>query len=46
MSIIAHGAVELAHPDDGIFILGMKSYGRASTFLLLTGYERVRSVGR
>lgn len=39
-----HGAVELAHPDEGIFIVGMKSYGRAPTFLLLTGYEQVRSV--
>lgn len=39
-----HGAVELAHPDEGVFIVGMKSYGRAPTFLLLTGYEQVRSV--
>ena len=39
-----HGAVELPHPDEGIFIVGMKSYGRAPTFLLLTGYEQVRSV--
>jgi len=39
-----HGAAELAHPEDGVFIVGMKSYGRAPTFLLLTGYEQVRSV--
>ena len=39
-----HGAVELAHPEEGLFIVGMKSYGRAPTFLLLTGYEQVRSV--
>lgn len=39
-----HGWRELAHPDDGYFIAGIKSYGRAPTFLLLTGYEQVRSV--
>lgn len=39
-----HGALELAHPEDGFFIVGMKSYGRAPTFLLMTGYEQVRSV--
>ena len=40
-----HGAHELAHPDEqGFFIVGMKSYGRAPTFLMLTGYEQVRSV--
>ncbi|MDG9857393.1 NAD(P)-binding domain-containing protein [Pseudomonas nitroreducens] len=39
-----HGIDELSHPDDGVFIVGMKSYGRAPTFLLLTGYEQVRSV--
>ncbi|QCS62717.1 MULTISPECIES: NAD(P)-binding domain-containing protein [Achromobacter] len=39
-----HGAAELAHPDEGVFVVGMKSYGRAPTFLMLTGYEQVRSV--
>ena len=39
-----HGAIELAHPEEGLFIVGMKSYGRAPTFLLMTGYEQVRSV--
>jgi len=39
-----HGAEELKHPEEGLFIVGMKSYGRAPTFLLLTGYEQVRSV--
>lgn len=43
-SVRPHGAEELQHPDAGIFIVGMKSYGRAPTFLLLTGYEQVRSV--
>lgn len=27
-----------------IFVVGMKSYGRAPTFLLATGYEQVGSV--
>jgi hypothetical protein len=39
-----HGAAELAHPESGVFVVGMKSYGRAPTFLLRTGYEQVRSV--
>lgn len=43
-SVRPHGAEELRHPDAGVYIVGMKSYGRAPTFLLLTGYEQVRSV--
>lgn len=43
-SVRPHGAEELQHPDAGVYIVGMKSYGRAPTFLLLTGYEQVRSV--
>lgn len=39
-----HGFRELTHPEHGFFIVGMKSYGRAPTFLLATGYEQVRSV--
>lgn len=39
-----HGEAELAHPETGYYMVGMKSYGRAPTFLLLTGYEQVRSV--
>jgi hypothetical protein len=39
-----HGAKLLAHPDEGFYIAGMKSYGRAPTFLLATGYEQVRSI--
>ncbi|HBK08073.1 MAG TPA: flavoprotein [Acetobacteraceae bacterium] len=39
-----HGAAELAQPETGFFIAGMKSYGRAPTFLLATGYEQVRSI--
>lgn len=39
-----HGYEELRHPEEGLFIVGMKSYGRAPTFLLMTGYEQVRSI--
>ncbi len=39
-----HGAEELKQPDANLFVVGMKSYGRAPTFLMLTGYEQVRSV--
>ncbi|GAA3644609.1 NAD(P)-binding domain-containing protein [Microbacterium awajiense] len=39
-----HGYRELQHPEPGFFVVGMKSYGRAPTFLLATGYEQVRSV--
>jgi hypothetical protein len=39
-----HGARELAHPEPAFYIAGMKSYGRAPTFLMLTGYEQVRSI--
>lgn len=39
-----HGAAVLAHPDKDFYIAGMKSYGRAPTFLLATGHEQVRSI--
>ena len=43
-SVPPHGALELAHPESDFYIVGMKSYGRAPTFLMLTGYEQVRSI--
>ena len=39
-----HGARELAPAEPGFYFAGMKSYGRAPTFLMLTGYEQVRSI--
>lgn len=39
-----HGEAELAHPEPGFYAVGTKSYGRAPTFLMLTGYEQARSV--
>lgn len=43
-SVPPHGEKELRHPEPGFYMVGMKSYGRAPTFLLATGYEQVRSV--
>jgi hypothetical protein len=43
-SVPPHGVDELSHPEPGRYMVGMKSYGRAPTFLLLTGYEQVRSI--
>jgi thioredoxin reductase len=43
-SVPPHGAAELAHPEHGFFAIGAKSYGRAPTFLMATGYEQARSV--
>jgi Pyridine nucleotide-disulphide oxidoreductase len=39
-----HGARELEQDDPGFYLAGMKSYGRAPTFLMITGYEQVRSI--
>ncbi|WFU70179.1 NAD(P)-binding domain-containing protein [Bradyrhizobium sp. CB2312] len=39
-----HGARELSHDEPGFYLAGMKSYGRAPTFLMMTGYEQVRSI--
>jgi len=43
-TVAPHGADELAHPEPGFYTVGAKSYGRAPTFLLATGYEQARSV--
>lgn len=39
-----HGEKELRHPEKNFYIVGSKSYGRAPTFLMATGYEQVRSI--
>ena len=39
-----HGARELAQAEPAFYFAGMKSYGRAPTFLMITGYEQVRSI--
>jgi thioredoxin reductase len=43
-SVAATGAKDLAHPETDLYLVGMKSYGRAPTFLAMTGYEQIRSV--
>ncbi|MDF5759349.1 FAD-dependent oxidoreductase [Spongiactinospora sp. TRM90649] len=43
-TVPAHGVDELTHPEPGYYAVGVKSYGRAPTFLMATGYEQVRSV--
>lgn len=39
-----HGYQELAQPEQSLYVVGMKSYGRAPSFLAMTGFEQVRSV--
>ncbi|MDM5205393.1 NAD(P)-binding domain-containing protein [Cytobacillus kochii] len=39
-----HGEKELRQPEKDFYIIGAKSYGRAPTFLMATGYEQARSV--
>ncbi|MFF7970566.1 FAD-dependent oxidoreductase [Streptomyces sp. NPDC007905] len=43
-TVYPHGVGELSHPEQDVYLVGMKSYGRAPTFLAMTGYEQVRSV--
>jgi hypothetical protein len=43
-TVRAHGELELKQREKDFYIVGMKSYGRAPTFLMATGYEQVRSV--
>ncbi|MET9514358.1 NAD(P)-binding domain-containing protein [Streptomyces sp. NPDC002994] len=43
-TVYPHGVKELSHPEQGVYLVGMKSYGRAPTFLAMTGYEQVRSI--
>ncbi|MDK1474421.1 NAD(P)-binding domain-containing protein [Streptomyces sp. 549] len=43
-TVYPHGVRELSHPEPDVHLVGMKSYGRAPTFLAMTGYEQVRSI--
>lgn len=43
-TVYPHGVGELSHPERDLYLVGMKSYGRAPTFLAMTGYEQVRSI--
>ncbi|EKX39015.1 hypothetical protein GUITHDRAFT_114893 [Guillardia theta CCMP2712] len=44
LSQSSHGPETLCSPEPGFFVLGMKSYGRSSAFLLKIGHEQVRDV--
>ncbi|MDQ1009535.1 NADPH-dependent 2,4-dienoyl-CoA reductase/sulfur reductase-like enzyme [Streptomyces sp. V4I23] len=43
-TVYPHGVRELSHPEQDVYLVGMKSYGRAPTFLAMTGYEQTRSI--
>lgn len=43
-SVSPHGADRLRQPEPGLYLAGMKSYGRAPSFLAMTGFEQVRSI--
>ena len=43
-TVPSHGVSELSHPEPDFYTVCIKSYGRAPTFLLVAGYEQVRSV--
>lgn len=43
-TVRAHGEEILRQPEKNFYIVGAKSYGRAPTFLMATGYEQVRSI--
>lgn len=40
----SHGAEALENPEPGFFIIGSKSYGRNSQFLLRVGWQQVDDV--
>lgn len=44
LTVPAHGVEQLSHPESGFYTVGIKSYGRAPTFLMATGYRQVESV--
>jgi hypothetical protein len=44
LTLPAQGAATLRNPEPNFFVLGAKSYGRNSHFLLRTGFEQVREV--
>lgn len=39
---VSHGADTLKSPESNLLVLGMKSYGRSSAFLLKIGHDQVR----
>jgi thioredoxin reductase len=43
-AVPAHGEAELRHVEPDFYIVGMRSFGRASSFLMRAGYEQVRTI--
>ncbi len=43
-SVTPHGASVLLQPEGDLYLAGMKSYGRAPSFLAMTGFEQTRSI--
>jgi hypothetical protein len=44
LTVPPHGVEQLSHPESDFYTVGIKSYGRAPTFLMATGYKQVESV--
>ena len=44
LAVASHGPETLRNPEPGFFILGAKSYGRNSQFLLQAGWQQVDDV--
>jgi hypothetical protein len=44
LKVGAQGAETLRTPEPNFYILGVKSYGRGSNFLMRTGFEQIREV--
>jgi thioredoxin reductase len=44
LAVPAQGASALKNPEPNFFVLGAKSYGRNSNFLLRNGFEQIREV--
>jgi thioredoxin reductase len=44
LQVLPHGAETLRNPEPNFYILGAKSYGRNSHFLLRNGFDQIREV--
>ena len=44
LSLGGFGPETLQHPEPGYFVLGMKSYGRTTDFLIRTGLEQIQNL--
>jgi Pyridine nucleotide-disulphide oxidoreductase len=44
LTVPSQGAASLRNPEPNFYLLGAKSYGRNSNFLLRTGFEQIRDV--